>query len=116
MSTNAASEPVRYADGVVVRIRTGSPAHHFRTPAYIQGHTGTVAALCGVLPPTRSPWPTAATACPVNPSTVSSCGRPTCGPITPATPRIRYKSTFTSTGWNRPDRLGPAITALSMNV
>ena len=50
MSTNAASEPVRYADGAVVRIRTGSPAHHFRTPAYIQGHTGTVAALCGVYP------------------------------------------------------------------
>ena len=44
------SEPVLFPNGSPVRIRTGSPAHHFRTPAYIQGHTGTVAALCGVYP------------------------------------------------------------------
>ena len=44
------AEPVLYPDGASVRIRTGAPAHHFRTPAYIQGHTGVVDALCGVYP------------------------------------------------------------------
>ena len=41
-------EPTLYANGTPVRV--GSPAPHFRTPAYIQGHTGTVDALCGVYP------------------------------------------------------------------
>ena len=40
-----AAEPVIYPDGTPVRVRVGYPAHHFRTPAYIQGHTGTVDAL-----------------------------------------------------------------------
>lgn len=44
------AESVRYPDGAPVRVRVGYPAHHFRTPAYIQGHTGTVDALCGVYP------------------------------------------------------------------
>ncbi len=48
--TTATAEPVRFADGSAVRVRTGSPAHHFRTPAYIQGHAGVVDALCGVYP------------------------------------------------------------------
>ena len=48
MMTSA--EPALYADGTTVRVRVGSPAHHFRTPAYIQGHAGTVDALCGVFP------------------------------------------------------------------
>ena len=50
MAGITAAEPVRYASGAGVRIRTGAPAHHFRTPAYIQGHSGVVAALCGVYP------------------------------------------------------------------
>jgi nitrile hydratase len=50
MNASTPTEPILYANGAAVRIRTGSPAHHFRTPAYIQGHTGTVAALCGVYP------------------------------------------------------------------
>lgn len=43
-----AAESVVFADGASVRIRVGSPAHHFRTPAYIQGHVGVIDALCGV--------------------------------------------------------------------
>ena len=46
----ASTESVNYADGTLVRVRIGSPAHHFRTPAYIQGHVGVVDALCGVYP------------------------------------------------------------------
>ena len=46
----ASAEPVNYANGTSVRVRIGSPAHHFRTPAYIQGHVGVVDALCGVYP------------------------------------------------------------------
>ena len=48
MPTSA--EPALFPDGAAVRVRTGYPAHHFRTPAYIQGHTVTVDALCGVFP------------------------------------------------------------------
>ena len=48
--TTTSSEPVLFADGAAVRVRTGSPAHHFRTPEYIQGHVGVVDALCGVYP------------------------------------------------------------------
>ena len=44
------AEPVRYANGTRVRIRVDAPAHHCRTPAYIQGRRGAVAALCGVYP------------------------------------------------------------------
>lgn len=42
--------PVLYQPGDPVRVRVDAPAGHFRTPAYIQGHTGRVAALCGVFP------------------------------------------------------------------
>ena len=44
------AESVSYPNGAAVRVRVGSPTRHFRTPAYIQGHTGTVDALCGVYP------------------------------------------------------------------
>ena len=44
-----AVEP-RYQAGNRVRVRTGSPPGHFRTPAYIQGKSGRVAALCGIFP------------------------------------------------------------------
>ena len=40
----------RYQAGDLVRVRAGSPPGHFRTPAYIQGKSGRVAALCGVFP------------------------------------------------------------------
>ncbi len=40
----------RFAAGDVVSVKRGSPPGHFRTPAYIQGKTGRVAALCGVFP------------------------------------------------------------------
>ena len=42
--------PVRYANGAPVRIRVDAPAHHCRTPAYIQGRRGVVVAWCGVYP------------------------------------------------------------------
>ena len=48
MSTPA--EPAIFANGASVRVRVGSPSHHFRTPAYIQGHAGPVDALCGIYP------------------------------------------------------------------
>ena len=38
-------EPVRYPNGASVRIRVGTPAHHFPTPAYIQGRGGAVRRL-----------------------------------------------------------------------
>ena len=38
----------RFQTGDAVRVRVDSPAGHFRTPAYVQGRTGRVAALCGV--------------------------------------------------------------------
>ena len=50
MKMTITAESARYSDGAHVRVRVGSPAHHFRTPAYIQGHTGVVDALCGVYP------------------------------------------------------------------
>ena len=50
MTTTADAEPVRFPDGATVRVRTGAPPHHFRTPAYIQGRAGVVDALCGVYP------------------------------------------------------------------
>ena len=52
MTTSA--EPALYSDGCAVRVRPGSPAQHFRTPAYIHGHTGTVDALCGVFPNSKT--------------------------------------------------------------
>lgn len=42
------SDSVQYQPGDVVRVRVDSPPGHFRTPAYVQGKTGRVAALCGV--------------------------------------------------------------------
>ena len=53
MTTSA--EPARYPEGTSVRARTGSVPRHFRAPAYIQGHTGVVDALCGVYPNSESP-------------------------------------------------------------
>jgi nitrile hydratase len=38
----------KYRPGDEVRVRTGSPPGHFRTPQYIQGKVGRVEALCGV--------------------------------------------------------------------
>jgi nitrile hydratase subunit beta len=37
----------KFRPGDRVRVRVGSPAGHFRTPAYIQGKTGVVAAVHG---------------------------------------------------------------------
>lgn len=37
----------RFQSGDTVRIRTGSPPGHFRTPAYIQGKVGVIEALHG---------------------------------------------------------------------
>jgi hypothetical protein len=42
--------PAQYRSGDLVRVRIDTPDGHFRTPTYIQGHTGTVAALCGTFP------------------------------------------------------------------
>ena len=48
--SNDTVHSVQYRPGDRVTVRVDSPAGHFRTPAYIQGHTGRVAALCGVFP------------------------------------------------------------------
>lgn len=37
----------RFKPGDAVRVRAGSPPGHFRTPGYIQGKTGQVAAVHG---------------------------------------------------------------------
>jgi nitrile hydratase subunit beta len=37
----------KFQPGDRVRVRVGSPPGHFRTPAYIQGKTGVVAAVHG---------------------------------------------------------------------
>lgn len=46
----AASADASFRPGDLVRVRVDSPAGHYRTPRYIQGKTGRVAALCGVFP------------------------------------------------------------------
>ena len=42
-----ASTPPRFSAGDRIRVRVGSPPHHFRTPEYIQGKPGVVVALYG---------------------------------------------------------------------
>jgi nitrile hydratase len=37
----------RFKPGDKVRVRVGSPPHHFRTPAYVQGRVGAIAAVHG---------------------------------------------------------------------
>ena len=44
------AQSVKFRSGDRVRVRVDSPTGHFRTPAYIQGKTGQVVALCGVFP------------------------------------------------------------------
>ncbi len=44
------AQTARYRPGDRVRVRVDSPRHHFRTPAYVQGKSGRVVALCGVFP------------------------------------------------------------------
>ena len=44
------AQTARYRPRDRVRVRVDSPGHHFRTPAYIQGKSGQVVALCGVFP------------------------------------------------------------------
>ncbi len=46
----AASADASFRPGDRVRVRVDSPAGHYRTPSYIQGKIGTVAALCGAFP------------------------------------------------------------------
>ena len=48
--TEKTSAPTQYQPGDLVTVRVDAPAGHFRTPSYIQGQTGRVAALCGVFP------------------------------------------------------------------
>ena len=62
---------VAFSNGDMVKVRTGNPPTHYRTPVYVQGRPGawwpSVAST-----PTRNPWPTAATERPTSPSTASS--------------------------------------------
>jgi len=37
----------KFKTGEKVRVRVGSPSHHFRTPVYIQGKTGVIATVHG---------------------------------------------------------------------
>ena len=46
--TAATAAPIQYQPGDRVRVRVGHPGGHFRTPAYIQGQTGRIAAIGGV--------------------------------------------------------------------
>lgn len=46
----ASAVSVKYRPHDRVKVRIDSPPGHFRTPAYIQGKTGRIAALCGVFP------------------------------------------------------------------
>ena len=41
------SQSPKYKPGDLVSVRVDSPAHHFRTPSYVQGKTGRIVALCG---------------------------------------------------------------------
>ena len=40
-------QAAKYRTGDQVRVRVDSPSGHYRTPAYIQGKTGLVVAICG---------------------------------------------------------------------
>ena len=44
------AQATKYQSGDWVRVRAGSPTHHYRTPTYIQGKRGRVVALCGAFP------------------------------------------------------------------
>ena len=44
------SQSPKYKTGDLVSVRVDTPTHHFRTPSYVQGKTGRVAALCGAFP------------------------------------------------------------------
>ena len=46
--------PLQFTVGDAVTVLAGNPPTHYRTPAYIQGHTGRVVALCGVYPDPES--------------------------------------------------------------
>lgn len=41
------TQAAKYRTGDRVRVRVANPSGHYRTPAYIQGKTGLVVALCG---------------------------------------------------------------------
>ena len=45
---------VAFSNGDTVRVLTGNPPTHYRTPVYVQGKTGRVVALCGVYPDPES--------------------------------------------------------------
>ena len=85
-----------------VRVRVGSPPGHFRTPAYIQGKTGRVEAVCGAF---RNPESLAhgGDGLPMQP-----LYRIEFFPGRPLEPNIlaRLRTSclwmFTSIGWNRP--------------
>ncbi len=50
----SATEQVAFSNGDIVKVRTGNPPTHYRTPVYAQGKTGRVVALCGVYPDPES--------------------------------------------------------------
>ena len=41
---------IAFNNGDVVKVLTGNPSTHYRTPVYVQGKTGRVVALCGTYP------------------------------------------------------------------
>lgn len=49
-SNGPSGEVVRFSSGDSVTVRVDNPGGHFRTPTYIQGHSGIVHKLCGVFP------------------------------------------------------------------
>ncbi len=50
----SASTQAAFQTGDPVTVHTGNPPTHYRTPVYVQGRTGRVAALCGVFPDPES--------------------------------------------------------------
>ncbi len=50
----ATAKQVAFSNGDAVRVLTGNPPTHYRTPVYVQGKTGRVVALCGVYPDPES--------------------------------------------------------------
>ena len=44
----ADANSVQFRVGDRVRVKSGCPPWHFRTPRYIQNHTGRVVSICGI--------------------------------------------------------------------
>ena len=78
----------RFQPGEIVRIRTGSPPSHFRTPEYVQGKIGVIEAIHGLFTATQKLWRMVEMAYPSSFCISSASSRHKCGRIT-----IRHQTT-----------------------